>query len=334
MKRLLGSILVCSFTVLALMSQRVDAQLRQPAGPVREAQANGGAAVAQPQMPFPPLTAQHEQYLNQVLAYWEHNSSQIKTYECQFTRWEYDPVFGPGADPRTGIVPAKTIGVGLIKYAEPDKGLFEVAKVYDFTPPKELGKEPTYTERNSEGFEKWICDGASIFEFDFPRKRLVERALPPDMRGKAITEGPLPFLFGAKADTIKQRYWVRIITPKDVKGEYWLEAWPKERDDAANFKKVEVIIAEEDFLPKAIQVYDVNYDPRQNPARTAFSFEKRKVNPIDPLKHFDRLKIFHRDFYVPNTPNGWERVVLKFGEADQPPNSDRTTSRGRVGLQR
>ena len=93
------------------------------------------------------------------------------------------------------------------------------------------------------------------------------------MRGKAIADGPFPFLFGAQAAKIRARYWLRVITPPDTQGEYWLEAVPKTQVDAANYKKVTIILAQKDYLPRAIQVYPVNYDERKNPTRTVFQFE-------------------------------------------------------------
>ena len=59
--------------------------------------------------------------------------------------------------------------------------------------------------------------GQSIFEYKFNDKKLVERPLPPEMRGERIADGPLPFLFGPKADEMKARYWIRVITPEDAK---------------------------------------------------------------------------------------------------------------------
>ena len=59
--------------------------------------------------------------------------------------------------------------------------------------------------------------------------------LPPELQGKAIVDGPLPFLFGAKAETIKARYWIRVL-PETGNGKFWLEAVPKSRQDVQNFK--------------------------------------------------------------------------------------------------
>ena len=38
----------------------------------------------------------------------------------------------------------------------------------------------------------------------------------------------------AKAEEIKIRYWLQVITPSTSKGEYWLEAYPKTMADAGN----------------------------------------------------------------------------------------------------
>lgn len=282
--------------------------------------ANNAAAraAAPPRAPFQ-ITAEHARYLDSVLNYWEESSSKIQVYECNFTRWQYDPVFARVVDPKTGHLMAKTIASGVIKYADPDKGLYEVEKQYRLVPPRDRGDRPTYAPAGEIGLEKWICDGKAVFEFDYPRKRLVERPLPDEMQGKSIAEGPLPFLFGAKAEQIKNRYWVRVITPQGAKDEYWLEVHPKRQEDAARYKKVEVILSKEPFLPKAIHIYDVNYDPRQNPARSSFAFENRKINPSDLLGRLDLLKLFHKEFFRPDTPGGWEKTVLNFSDADQRP---------------
>ncbi len=262
-----------------------------------------------PQAPFPPLPKQHQEYLDQVLKYWEHSSSQIKRYRCQFTRWEYNPVFGPRQDPRTGVTPANTIATGRVQFQTPDKGMYEVQKLFAYEAPRVAGGEPQYVPQQAEGFEKWICDGKSVFEFDYQQKKLHQQELPAQLQGKAIADGPLPFLFGAKVSKIKSRYWIRVITPKDVQGEYWLEAFPKRGEDARNYKRIEIYIAQEDFLPKGMRIFPPNFNAKTNPSSTAFTFEKRDINFIDPKK-LDVLQIFSRAFHSPNPPNReWQHVL-------------------------
>ena len=79
------------------------------------------------------------------------------------------------------------------------------------------------------------------------------------MQGKAISDGPLPFVFGAKADTLRKRYFMRIITPPGVTDQIWLESLPRYQADAANFSKVELILQARDLMPFAIQIIFVRH---------------------------------------------------------------------------
>jgi TIGR03009 family protein len=281
-----------------------DEPIRQPgviqgASPIVPALPQAAA----PQAPaWIPLPVEHQKYVDDVLNYWESRSNEIKTYKSAFQRWEYDPVFGP-KDPQT----AKNFSEGIIQYAKPDKGMFKVEITKVYTPPANEGDAPQYVQQTGYG-EHWVCNGTSVFEFDNRRKALIERPLPPDMQGKAIADGPLPFLFGAKAATIKARYWIRAVTPPSVKGEYWLEAVPKSRHDSANFKMVHVILDEQEFLPKGIQVFAPNYDEKTNPSRTAYVFppKTREINKYDLL---GAVNPFAREFYEPKAPSGWKKIV-------------------------
>ncbi len=67
------------------------------------------------------LTPEQQQHVDTILVDWERTSSAVKTYKCEFTRWEYDAVFGPKND-------ASVISTGEIRYMAPDKGLFKVTK--------------------------------------------------------------------------------------------------------------------------------------------------------------------------------------------------------------
>ena len=259
-------------------------------------------------MPFPPLPPQDQQFLDGVLQAWEQRSKAVDRYRCTFKRWEYDPVFGP---PTT----FKTYSEGIIQYQSPDKGMFKVDKYLDYQPPAQAGGKPNWVPRAGDGVEHWICDGTYVFVHDPKAKRLIQRVLPPEIRGKAIADGPLPFLFGADAEKIKRRYWVRPLpVPADVKGEYWLEAFPKTRQDAANFQKVHVIIDQQDFLPKGLVIFDNNFDARTNPARQTFTFENREVNWSIAL---DKVIFWKKQFYEPATPPGWKKEVEKY-ESPEP----------------
>jgi TIGR03009 family protein len=266
-------------------------------------------AAAQPPRPFPLLNAAHEKALNQVLDFWAKSSANIQRYSATFGRWEWDPVFGPKNT-------FNTYSQGIVQYGAPDKGLFQDTEIRKYSKPADPTKEPEYVPLSNEHLEHWICDGKSIIEMDGKNRRVVQQELPPEMQGKSIVDGPLPFLFGVSKERIHQRYWVHLVTPPNTTNEYWLEAFPKRQHDAANYKKVHVIIAQEDFLPKGLVIFAVNYDERTNPARTTFAFENRRVNWNDTL---EKLNVFNRAFYQPKVPSGWQKVVQKY---EPPPLAD------------
>jgi TIGR03009 family protein len=244
-----------------------------------------------------PLPKDQAEYLDKVLKFWEFQTGKIERYRCQFKRWEYDQI--SVGDPN---VP-KTYAEGAIKYAAPDKGLYVVEKATQVVLPLTPGQAPKYDPIDRALNEHWVCDGKSIYEFDGLNEQLIQRALPPEMQGRQIVEGPLPFMFGAKAEAVKQRYWIRVVLPPPKPKAFWLEAVPKTREDAADFKLAHIIIAEDDFLPEGIVLY------HRNQARTTFAFENRESNWLDIV---EKLNIFHREFHQPQTPPGWKKIVDKY----------------------
>lgn len=245
--------------------QAHPARQPQPQRPhVRQPQSPAGQ---KPRAPFT-LTQQQQAEVDAVLRAWEQQGHSVKTFACDFTRLEYDPVWGPADRP-------KFIDQGTIHYARPDKGRFEVE-----------GQRP----------ERWICDGKSIYAYDFQQQKLTEHQLPPELQGQAIADGPLPFLFGAKAEKLKQRYLMRLITPPDVQNQIWLEAYPRFQADAANFRKAEMILTADQMRPFALQLHLPN-----GKNRTVYKFDNIVVN--DP---FSFLK---GDPFRASTPAGWTKVV-------------------------
>lgn len=286
------------------------------------------------QPPWIPLPAAHAEYVDKILSYWDHRSSGVKRFRCTFKKWEYDPIFGPkGTFVR--------FASGQIKYSAPDKALFKEDQLLHYQAPKEATDQPKYVPLPHAPGAHWICDGKWIFEMDAKKEQMIARQLPPNVSPRAIASGPLPFLFGAKKEEIKERYWIRVVTPEQAKGEYWLEAFPKSRDDAASFKMIHIILDEKDYLPKAMVIFDRAYDPTRNPARTTFQLDRREVNwSVLP----EQLNIFHRNFYEPRLPKGWQKVEEKLpsgalpGQAQRPASppatGPRAAARGPFGPQR
>ena len=268
----------------------------------------GAATIAQQPAPpnqarpatqaFPQLTAQQQAALDQLLAAWETRNASVRTWSCGFHKWEYtawSPTTG------TGEQLAFAESSGEIKYAAPDKGLFRVKESKQWNP-----ETRRYEVRSGEAGEHWVCNGTSIYEFRHTERQLRETKLPPEMQGKAISDGPLPFVFGAKAETLRKRYVMRIITPAGVVDQVWLEALPRFQADAANFSKVELILQARDLMPFAIQIYKPGG-------------QDRDVYQFDPKTSLiDRGLDMIRDFSRPITPLGYTFIVEDAG-GGQPP---------------
>ncbi|QDU31146.1 hypothetical protein ETAA8_62990 [Anatilimnocola aggregata] len=291
-----------------------------------------------------PLAPEVQEWVDRVLKHWEERSDKVKTLECKFQKWEYDPAYMPNETARLQLsgqlhtLPFRAYSAGTIKYAAPDKGLFKVDDLQTITLGKP-GEKHTYFKQPAENGEHWICDGKRVFAFDSRSKQVIEQVLPPEMQGKALADGPLPFMFGARAETIKARYWIRPLQA-DSKNEYCLEAVPKSRQDAANFKMVQIVLDHEVYLPIRMQIFESDFSP-QNPHRTAYKFDKRVVNDESAIANLLNplgLPIpnpWHRDFFDVKTPAGWKRIVQNPEGPPQPgPNTAAVPPPGQVPAKR
>ncbi len=257
---------------------------------------------AQPAMALSPEAAAA---LERLLAAWETRNASVTTWSCGFYKWEYN-AWSP-AD-TAGERLAFSESTGEIKYAAPDKGLFRVKESKQWN-----GENKRYETRVGEAGEHWVCNGTSIYEFRHSERQLRETKLPPEMQGKAISDGPLPFVFGAKAETLKKRYRMRIITPPGVADQIWLEAQPRMQADGANFSKVELILQARDLMPFAMQIYKPGGQDRD-----VYQFDPR-TNLID--KGLDMI----RDFSRPMTPLGYTFILEDMSAPPAPTASQQPT---------
>ena len=231
------------------------------------------------------MTAAEQESLDKVLVRWEEKNAKTKTFKCNFRRWEYDKtITAAEAEDHN-----RSVADGEVKYKRPDHGMFRVRSLTEFNDDKKQYEERT------DGLEHWVCDGKDIYEFVPADRKLKVHPLPKEMRGEAISDGPVPFIFGAKADKMKERYWIRDVTPKGEVGKHiWLEVFPKYQHDAMNFDRATVML-NSDFTIYGLQIFNPNEQQR-----TVFIFAKITINPIDWLGN---------EFAAPSTPWNWTKEV-------------------------
>ena len=214
------------------------------------------------------LSLEQQAELDRVLKTREEQNADLEALACSFTRWEYDPVFGDPNKP--------SVDEGKINYRAPDKGLF-------------------YVEKPSERQEKWVCDGKSIYQYDYAKKQLIQHKLLPELRGKALQFGPYPLFFCTKAEELNRLYYLRIVTPLDVEGQVWIEAYPRFEEDAVYFKRAELILTNQEMMPYALQIHASN---DQN--RTVYQFHNIEVNGV---------RLLEGDCFCSPTPPFWKKIV-------------------------
>jgi TIGR03009 family protein len=260
--------------------------------------------------PLPPefqLNAMQQAYLEQVLNSWQQESAKVTIFQCAFERWEYNKAFGPGND-----LPLNK-NKGELSYQKPDKGSFQITEVsvWQAAQPPANGAQPGQAngnwvvQKDAIG-EHWVCDGESVYEYSHRQKKLIVRPIPPQLRGKAIVDGPLPFLFGAEAAKLKARYWLRAEQNQQDPNTIFISALPRFANDAADYRQVDVMLDRTKMMPKAMQVHMPNGD------RHVYMFDITNATVNEILQRVMAL------FQAPRTPWGWERVV-EAAPPEQPP---------------
>ncbi len=263
-----------------------------PNGAAPGAPAAGGPGLP-PGPPFQ-LSEIEKTEVFRLLKMWEDSSSKVNTFNSEFERWEYDAVFGPGAE--TPLIKA----TGNLSFSKPDKGSFRINSISRWTkadPQTPHGKaRGEWTPKPQEIGEHWVCDGKAVYEYNHRDKQLVVVSIPEEMRGQKIVDGPLPFLFGAEAGKLMDRYWIR--SRQSDPSMIWLEAYPRWQSDAANYDMVDVMLDRKSMQPKAIQVRLPGGQQRH-----VYMFTEPKLNETNIGDWFPSL------FSAPRTPLGWTRVI-------------------------
>ncbi|MCE9545278.1 MAG: hypothetical protein K8T25_07150 [Planctomycetia bacterium] len=108
-----------------------------------------------------------------------------------------------------------------------------------------------------------------------------------------VNDVRLPLLYGIKAAQLKQRYYLRLITPKDFKeNEVWIDAYPRDKRDAAC--RLIVRLKKDNLDPYAMRIYDRNESYR------TYEFADVEVNAFSDKIHGD---LFPRTLCI------WRKIV-------------------------
>ncbi|WP_437206239.1 hypothetical protein [Planctomicrobium sp. SH664] len=208
-----------------------------------------------------------------LLQMWEQKSSQLPKMQGEFVRREYESTFQ-----------VVKFAEGEYFYEIPDKGRLELR-----TPP--ASKIPTGPVVNqaknyapqADVPKVWVCNGAEILDIDPVAKSYNRVQIPEQLRGTRIGEGPLPFLFGMKADRLKNRYTLGLGAFHNPEKMIHIVAYPKMWAEQREFQRAEVLLNPQTFLPTHVKMWD----PSGN-KETLYQFtkhEKASFSLMNPLSY-------------------------------------------------
>lgn len=229
--------------------------------------------------------------LQKILEEWERKSSQIRSLHGTHTRTVYNIVFE---------VEKRSEGKWYVE--TPDKGRIDLIG----TPPKKgevskrIGKSGKPFRIEADRAEKWICDGIEIKMVNDEDKSYEVADLPRHLRGTNIINGPLPFLFGMKAEEIKKRYLIELLETKN-QDVHTLRVEPRRQNDQDNYKEAFVRLEKVRFLPMAVKLVD----PTGN-LETIYTFtiSRDGVNNVNSSNFMSKMKdLFGGDDSDPFHPN-------------------------------
>ncbi|SFI27885.1 hypothetical protein [Planctomicrobium piriforme] len=185
--------------------------------------------------------------MEKILQTWEQKSGSVNRMKGDFTRFEYDKVFATAK-----------CAIGRYWYESPDKGRMDFTpdnKVVA-TPPKTVVKGDVTFTLQPDDARTWICDGEKILDIDIVKKEYNQIKIPPQFQGKNISDGPLPFLFGMKADKLKDRYVLEMGALNNPAKIIHIVAYPKLPAEQREYRVAEVLLDPVEFLPQAVQLLD------------------------------------------------------------------------------
>jgi TIGR03009 family protein len=242
---------------------------------------------AAPQGNPPPLDSRIEQ----LLAQWEKEAAQTQSLWVKLKQTRSNPVFANA--------PAE-VKQGEAKFLKRPDGT--MAARIDLKDPQ-----------NPNNFDLIIFTGVAIYQFRPQEKVIHIITIPPQQAGKGPDDGPLPFLFGMKADVAKKRYHFTLLknkTPVDEKWYWRLQVVPNFERDKQDFAQAELAVLKENTqaVPKDMPRLIAYMEP--NKVLVTWDILELQRNPLG--------KVAAIDFAKPDLPKGWREELEQAVVPPQP----------------
>ncbi|MDR0392126.1 MAG: hypothetical protein LBH59_09480 [Planctomycetaceae bacterium] len=255
------------------------------------------------------LKPEEQKELDEFLLRWERYSETVNNYEVDFNAFYYDPT-NPLSPPITSsdpqLKPLK-IMFGYFKFVAPRKFIYHVEGEWQ---QKERIKYLNSETTPNVTAEKTIIDGQSLFFYDFPAKKVTQYKMPPEVMNRTIANGPFPLIFGAKADDMKKRFSMKIVTNPNFRDkEIWLWAVPLLPEDQQEFVKIEIRLDKLTMNAMALKRIDPN-----EKSYTTYTLQNPRINRLN-------VSILG-NIFNPDVPRGWKLDIQDQLQTNTNPNAN------------
>ncbi len=245
------------------------------ASPAQNAPAQGnpsggyvGGEIASAIVPAPDIYTPTEDELKQLddfLVRWEEFGKNVKRVSCEVHMREFDGVLQQNSKRPVAHT------WGQFRFISPNKLMYHIRGEFVYTDEKPEGEW-------KEGQNEWmiVLNSKEFIQYDYKNKKVIVFPVASEEQDMDLTmdNGQFPLFFVAKADSLKDRFYMRIITPANKqKDEVWIEAFPRYARDAQQFRSITVILGMKDLQPTYMRRLGVN-----GKSRTDLTFKNVSVN--------------------------------------------------------
>src|SRR6266852_881386 len=168
--------------------------------------------------------------LDALLMQWEAKMKSVQTLKATVRRERVDQVFK-----------TRDTFAGEAKYMKPNLAMLDLRR-----------------QDRQDIWEKYICTGTYLYEYNLANREIRYHELPPPKPGQVADDNFLSFLFGMKAEEAKRRYDLKLIGDGKDKYYHYMEILPRFPADRADFEKAQLVLTQNTMMPRRLTFIEPN----------------------------------------------------------------------------
>lgn len=228
-----------------------------PSAPGAAANVPAASGIVPPPEGFA-MSKDEEAMLDQFLLRWEDFGRHIKRVACDVQVMEQDG--GLFLQNKSGQKTPISHTYGKFRFIAPNKLLYHVVGEFLYQPGASSDEAAKKEYKKGSGELKFVCDGKSWAEYDFKKRVVNVYPIPEEEWNQDLSmDGPFPLFFIANARNLKNRFYMRIVTPQNYRdSQVWIEAFPRLAADAGSFQRIIIILNLADLQPTYMRKFHIN----------------------------------------------------------------------------